>query len=94
MKTVSKTLTSRATAPLARSVKTNRLSPREQQIIESRASGLTYKEISADLEISVNTLKSHLARSFRKLNVRSSLEAVHHIRVQLIPRRGLQLTEN
>jgi len=66
----------KASGPTRLTVPPGHLSPREFEIVEQRRLGRTYKEIAAELEISPNTLKSHLGRAFRKLNVRSSLECV------------------
>ena len=50
------------------------LSEREQQIVNARARGSALKQIAADLQISINTVKTHLRRIFAKLNVQCSLE--------------------
>ena len=52
------------------------LSPRERECLEHRARGFSYKQIAAQLSISTNTVKHHLSQVFKKLSVRSSLEAV------------------
>jgi DNA-binding NarL/FixJ family response regulator len=44
---------------------------REQEIVEYICRGLSNKEIARHLALSENTVKSHLARIFRKLNVTS-----------------------
>lgn len=53
-----------------------RLSPREQQIVERVAAGYTYKEIADRLDVSVETVKTHLKRIYRKLPAKSGAAAV------------------
>jgi LuxR family maltose regulon positive regulatory protein len=52
------------------------LSPRQRQILDQRAQGLAYKEIADMLDISISTVKSHMAEIFRKLDVTTTLEAL------------------
>jgi DNA-binding NarL/FixJ family response regulator len=52
------------------------LSPREQTILDRLAKGLTYQAIADELDISVNTIRSHLRRVYEKLHVQSRTEAV------------------
>lgn len=52
------------------------LTPREQQIAELLAQGLTNAEIGAQLWITQNTIKQSLKRMFRKLNVSARTELV------------------
>jgi DNA-binding CsgD family transcriptional regulator len=54
----------------------DRLTPREAQIAELVAQGLTSAEIGAALWITENTVKQALKRMFRKLNVSSRAEMV------------------
>jgi DNA-binding CsgD family transcriptional regulator len=53
-----------------------RLTPREAQIAELVAQGLTSAEIGAALWITENTVKQALKRMFRKLQVSSRAEMV------------------
>lgn len=53
------------------------ISKREKEILEYLAKGLTYDEISSELFISVNTLKSHIYRIYTKLNVDNRTEALN-----------------
>jgi len=53
-----------------------KLSPRELEIIKLAARGMSNKSIAADLELTVRTVKGHLANIFSKLNVGSRTEAV------------------
>lgn len=52
------------------------LTPREHEILELLARGYRYKEIGETLEISVETVRSHLHNVYEKLHVRSRTEAV------------------
>ncbi len=51
------------------------LTPRERQVLELVAQGLTNKEIAAHLVISENTVRTHLRRILDKLHVHSRVEA-------------------
>ncbi len=53
-----------------------RLSPREQQILRLLSEGLTNDEISAALNCSTATVKTHLTHVFRKLAVNDRVSAV------------------
>jgi DNA-binding NarL/FixJ family response regulator len=52
------------------------LSARERELLELVASGLTNKAIARRLELSINTVKYHLASIFAKLDARTRAEAV------------------
>jgi DNA-binding CsgD family transcriptional regulator len=60
-------------------LKCDRLTPREAQIAELVAQGLTSVEIGAALWITENTVKQALKRMYRKLKVSSRAEMVAHI---------------
>ena len=51
------------------------LSPREQQVLEATALGLTNSEVAKRLEVSVHAVKFHLAGVYRKLGVANRTEA-------------------
>jgi DNA-binding NarL/FixJ family response regulator len=53
-----------------------RLSEREKQILSSLADGNSFKMIAADLEISLETVRTHIKRIYEKLHVHSQIEAV------------------
>ena len=52
-----------------------RLSPREEQTLRLLAVGKNTREIAAELQVSVNTTRTHLAHIRSKLGVHSQLEA-------------------
>ena len=51
------------------------LSPREREVLQPVATGLTNPEISEQLGVGVETVKTLLERSFRKLGVSGRTEA-------------------
>ena len=51
------------------------LTPREKQILSYIASGYTSKEIARDLEISVQTVKTHIYNLYKKIEVKDRLQA-------------------
>ena len=53
-----------------------RLSPREEQVLELLSKGYSNKEIADQLELSVDTVRSHLKHVYVKMHVRSRTEAV------------------
>jgi DNA-binding CsgD family transcriptional regulator len=62
------------------------LSPRECEILELLASGASNKEIARTLGISPNTVKTHAARVYEKLEVEKRMQAVEKARfLALIP---------
>jgi DNA-binding CsgD family transcriptional regulator len=62
------------------------LSPRECEILALLASGRSNKEMARALGISPNTVKTHLARVFEKLEVRKRVQAIETARrLALIP---------
>jgi DNA-binding NarL/FixJ family response regulator len=55
---------------------TENLSPRENEILGLASKGFQYKEIAAELSISVETVRVHFRHIYEKLHVRSRTEAV------------------
>jgi NarL family two-component system response regulator LiaR len=55
-----------------------RLHPRELQVLKLAARGISNKEIGKELTISDRTVQTHLIRIFRKMDVNSRTEAVLH----------------
>jgi DNA-binding CsgD family transcriptional regulator len=52
------------------------ISARELEVLELLAAGRSNKEIASRLEVSPNTVKTHVARLFGKLQVRRRTEAI------------------
>lgn len=75
-------------APIARKVvrsfqraaeagaKAEGLSPREEQVLDCLAKGYVYKQISEELGISIDTIRTYIRRIYDKLHVHSRTEAV------------------
>jgi len=56
------------------------ISARELDVLNEIAAGLSTKEIAAKLDVSPNTVKTHTARLFEKLDVGRRTEAIHRAR--------------
>ncbi len=54
----------------------DQLSKREEEILRLLSKGLRYKEIAAQLNISIETVRTHLQSVYSKLHVHSRTEAV------------------
>ena len=52
------------------------ISDRELEVLELLAAGQSNKEIARRLEVSPNTVKTHVARLFEKLEARRRTEAI------------------
>lgn len=52
------------------------ISARELTVLHSLAAGLSNKEIAAQLNVSPNTVKTHVARLFEKLDARRRTDAI------------------
>lgn len=57
-------------------VKEEKLSQREEEILQQLAKGYSTKEIADRSSISVNTVRTHLQHIYEKLHVRSRTEAI------------------
>jgi NarL family two-component system response regulator LiaR len=69
-----------------RQVATLGLTPRELEILEAIAAGLSNREIGERLYVSENTVKTHSSRVFDKLGVQRRVQAVQQGReLRLIP---------
>jgi DNA-binding CsgD family transcriptional regulator len=56
------------------------ISAREYEVLELLAQGLSNKEIAKRLFVSPNTIKTHLARLYEKLEVSRRTQAIHKAR--------------
>ncbi len=54
----------------------DKLSPREQEVLSSLATGNSYKMVGHDLGISIETVRTHIKRIYEKLHVHSVVEAI------------------
>jgi DNA-binding CsgD family transcriptional regulator len=53
----------------------SRLSPREAEVLEMAAQGLTNQEVAARLHVTAHAVKFHLSAIYRKLGVNNRTEA-------------------
>jgi DNA-binding CsgD family transcriptional regulator len=56
------------------------LSPRELDVLHELAAGRSNKEIAARLDVSPNTVKTHVANLFDKLGAKGRLDAINRAR--------------
>ena len=62
------------------------ITPRELEILEALASGLSNREIAERLYVSENTVKTHISRVFDKLSARRRTQAVQRAKeAEIIP---------
>lgn len=54
------------------------LSKKERQLLEALADGMSNRELSAELDISINTVKFHLSNIYDKLGVRNRGQATSY----------------
>ena len=55
---------------------TDTLSNRELQVLQALSKGCSYKQIAADLDISMGTVRTYIQRIYEKLHVHNQAEAV------------------
>ena len=63
------------------------VSPRESDIVHEICNGLSNKEISDKLFISLQTVKDHTHRIYIKTNVRSRVQLINLVKEELVPIR-------
>lgn len=56
------------------------LSPRELDVLQELAAGRSNKEIAARLDVSPNTVKTHVANLFDKLGAKGRMDAINRAR--------------
>jgi len=59
-----------------KSVKTDTLTPRQEQVVEGLVDGLSYKMIADKYFISVETVRDHIKKIYKKLQVNSKAEVI------------------
>lgn len=52
------------------------LTPREREVMDGMARGMTYDEVAASLGVRVNTIRSHIRSIYEKLDASTKTEAV------------------
>ncbi len=62
--------------PLGKTGSDYQLTGREKEILQLLSKGNSFKIIAADLNISIDTVRTHIKRIYDKLHVRSQIEAV------------------
>jgi DNA-binding NarL/FixJ family response regulator len=55
------------------------LTPKEKEILKALAKGLRYKEIADEIQISMDTVRTHVRHIYEKLQVQSRMEAINKI---------------
>ena len=55
------------------------LTVKEKEILKALSKGLRYKEIASNLNISVETVRSHARHIYEKLHVQSRTEALNKV---------------
>ena len=63
-------------APAA-NIELDKLTSREQEVLQSLAKGNSYKMVAAELEISIDTVRTYIKRIYEKLHVHSVAEAIN-----------------
>jgi len=58
------------------------LSPSEEDVLNRLARGLLYKEVAAELNISISTVRTHVWHIYRKLQAHNRTEAINHSRAR------------
>lgn len=53
------------------------LTPKESEVLQLMAKGYLYKEIAAELNNTVNTIKQHIRHIYEKLHVQNKAEAIN-----------------
>jgi DNA-binding NarL/FixJ family response regulator len=74
--TITRRLIERYTKPLGNSNTLLSLSPREMDVLENLARGMSNAELATELHLEESTIKTHVARILAKLGVRDRVQAV------------------
>jgi DNA-binding NarL/FixJ family response regulator len=62
--------------PVQHKLPEGNLTPREEEILSFLSKGFLYKEIAAELFISIDTVRTHIRKIYQKLQVRTRTEAL------------------
>jgi len=65
---------------ITKSIETAKLSERQSQIVEALIEGLSYRAIAEKLEISIDTVRTHIRKIYRALEVNSKVEVINKMR--------------
>jgi DNA-binding NarL/FixJ family response regulator len=57
----------------------NELTPKEKEILKALSKGLRYKEIALEMQISIDTVRTHVRHIYEKLQVQSRMDAVNKV---------------
>ena len=60
---------------------TIQVTPREREVLQLLSTGLTYRQISEEMEVSHETVKKHIKNIYRKLKVQNKVEALNKVRL-------------
>lgn len=55
------------------------LTPKEKEILKALSKGLRYKEIANEMQISMDTVRTHVRHIYEKLQVQSRMDAVNKV---------------
>lgn len=55
------------------------LTPKEKEILKALSKGLRYKEIAYEMEISMDTVRTHVRHIYEKLQVQSRMDAINKV---------------
>jgi DNA-binding NarL/FixJ family response regulator len=58
---------------------TNLLTPKEKEILKALSKGLRYKEIAHEMQISMDTVRTHVRHIYEKLHVQSRMDAINKL---------------
>lgn len=57
------------------------VTPREQEVMNLLAKGMTYREISLQLGVTAETVKKHLKNIYKKFHVQNKIEALNKFKL-------------
>lgn len=57
------------------------ITPREKEVLQLLAKGMTYREMSVQLGITTETVKKHLKNIYRKLKVSNKIAALNRLKI-------------